>query len=215
MKLAARFYGCLWILVAASCSQGQSNDPGCEAERQKMAALVSSEKDAAPIAQFRAYLRFLDAAPEEPADCVHRDLRGRIGEVETRLVSLVIGNERMRPWKVLHCEGIDPQTKKCEGLEADDTALIPETKLLAPKASINGAASVRVLMEIRYEGTILEALGGSRSLLQDTQVPFKLPFQGSSVDIAQLKQYRDPVLILVVRRKDSLHTRKFVWYLAN
>jgi len=208
------------IIVVLFCAapfvaSAQTYDASCQPERQKMAELVSESQTKPVISRFLAYIKFLDEAPEEPADCVHEELGDRISDLETKLIKIEISHQGSEPWKVLHCNGIDPQTRRCQGIELDDTPLIPETKIFQPELSIGNETSARIAMDSQYGARILYALGGSASAMQDYQIPFLLPCRGQTVDLMKLKKYRDPVLMVVLEREDSLHLRKVVWFLKN
>jgi hypothetical protein len=184
----------------------------CDALQSRWKGVVAAAEPMVPVARLDSYLRFLDTVPDDPEDCVRGLAIREIGAIESRIVQLRVGAREIAPARVMHCSAIDPITQRCTGPEADDTALVPETHGRS-KAKSPPPKVATVQIPEAYQGKIETVAVAATAALQDGNRPLMVKRRGARLDLKVARRLASPVLIVVVRRNDSLGFRKFVWYL--
>jgi hypothetical protein len=194
-------------------NQRQGTDSsGCAAPKARLATLVDADQRKSSTLQLKDLLRFLDSVPDDPEDCVHSEVRGRVGVLERTLVTLRVAGKSLHPQKVLHCDAINPDTERCEGPELDDTPLVDERSLTSPPQMLpRNATTAKLEIAPMYRAEIVGVYAGERGSLQDGRPPVRIPHQENILQLSKVNSMTGPMLIVIMHGDDSLKFRKFVW----
>jgi hypothetical protein len=177
-------------------------DPQCQQLKEQLLSLE-------PVPALIALERF-EATHENVIGCPVVDLHNRLSEYERKLVRLVDKAGELAPQLTLRCAKLNHKTTHCQGIYADDTALVSESWFPRLR-SLNGP-----LLTIKSDIPDTEIVGVYRSRLSsyhrgDSPIPIRR--RGSSVTLQPLP--KDSVIIVVLRLKgDWAHWRyrKIVWF---
>lgn len=201
-------------LLAIASNLLSAHQPALDPCRPFQDRLKAATSAVEPIDRFRQMVRFLDSVPDDPEDCVRGQAQREIAAIEKSLMWLEAAGRTRHPDVVLHCNEIGPATKECAGPVLDTSLMLPESELAArldlpafrpPRARIRFAKGT--------EATVVGAFAGMTFKLQNGSVPLPVPRQGSSLDLRSLEKAAGLVLIVILRRSDSLGLRKVVWHL--
>jgi len=137
----------VWSQVASDASTAAPSAPSNEAssECRTLRAGLPTMEPMAALLQLEAFHRTHENEP----GCEAGDLSQWMSRAEQRLVTLRDGNAELRPQLSLRCYEIRSPGAHCEGVEADDTALLnehwfapldkPATKRLRVVSELKGA----------------------------------------------------------------------------
>ena len=198
-------------LVANTSFADSSSD--CAAYKQQAAKLINSVLTKSTIEQFYAYERFLNTLVDDPEDCVIREIRTKITDIEENLIALEVQGQTYKPLHIYHCNEVDVHTQVCRGLDLDAALLVDEENLVAFETirPLPDVGMVSVQLPIGFGAKILGIFAGNRSELLNGEPPTPIPFYTNKFPAQALQKWKNPALFVILQRDDFLGLRKCVW----